>query len=265
MAEPIEIQVENQQDTIIIHVHGEVDMGTAPMLQKAVLSVFQSQRHVIVDLAHVTYIDMSGFRVLEDGKEALGKGQGFALTASSPLVHKVIEIIQFGKVIPLFPSTQDALDFVRSRDRNNWQANDDTLAGGRAMTWTLSLRLQTDPDAIRAVRQMIYGVVKQEGLSEREAREFELAIGEALSNARTHAYSDGAGPLTVDITSDTSAVEVVVHDTGAPITLPTVPTSLPSDPRAVGLFLVASLVDEVKILRNGSGKGVSIMMMKRFR
>ena len=119
MAEPIKIQSENLEDTIIIHLHGEVDMGTAPMLQDAVLSAIRSRQHVVVDLAHVTYIDMSGFHALEDGKRALGERQGFAMTASSPLVHKVIEIIQFGKVIPLFPSTRDALDFVRSHHRND--------------------------------------------------------------------------------------------------------------------------------------------------
>ena len=54
MAEPIKIQAEDLPDTIIIHVHGEVDMGTAPMLQEAVLSAIQSQQHVVVDLAHVT-------------------------------------------------------------------------------------------------------------------------------------------------------------------------------------------------------------------
>jgi hypothetical protein len=36
-----------------------------------------------------------------------------------------------------------------------------------------------------------------------------------------------------------------------------------SDPRVVGLFVVASLVDEVKIQRNGNGKGVSITMTKK--
>ena len=133
------------------------------------------------------------------------------------------------------------------------------------MTWTLSLNLQTDPDALRAVRRMIYAIVQQEGLPESEARELELAIGEALSNARTRAYSTCAGPLTVDITSDPAAVEVAIHDTGAPISLPTVPASLPSDPRAVGLFVIASLVDDVTIQRNGNGKGVSIAMTKRFR
>ena len=118
-SQPIRIQTEDLQDTLIIHVHGEVDMGTAPVLQDAMRSAIQRQRHVVVDLADVTYIDISGFRVLEDGKQALSEGQGFAMTASSPLVHKVIEILQFGKVIPLFPSAQDALAFVRSRHRNN--------------------------------------------------------------------------------------------------------------------------------------------------
>jgi serine/threonine-protein kinase RsbW len=130
-------------------------------------------------------------------------------------------------------------------------------------TWTLSLKLQADPNALRAARKIVYGIVKQEGLPEREARELELAIGEALSNARTHAYSDGVGPLTVDITSDTEAFAVAIHDTGAPISVPAVPTSLPSHPSEAGLFLVASLVDEVKIKRDGNGKGVSITMIKR--
>ncbi len=119
MTEPIKIQTEDLQDTIIIHVHGEVDMGTAPVLREAMLSAIQSRRHVVVDLANVAYIDMSGFRVLEDGKRAVDEQQGLALTASSPVVHKVIAIIQFGKVLPLFPSTQDALNFVRSHHRND--------------------------------------------------------------------------------------------------------------------------------------------------
>lgn len=114
MAEPIRIQTEDLHDTTIIHVHGEVDMGTAPILRDALASAIQSQRHVVVDLANVTYIDMKGFRVLEASKQAADERQGLAVTASCPLVHKIIEIIEFGKILPLFHSTQDALNFVRS-------------------------------------------------------------------------------------------------------------------------------------------------------
>jgi anti-sigma B factor antagonist len=110
----IEIQTEDLQDVIVIHVHGEVDLATAPMLQNALQSALQSGRPVVVDLAPVTYMDMNGFRALIEGKEALGERQALAVTASSPLVHKVIEIIELGTILPVFHSPQEALDFVRS-------------------------------------------------------------------------------------------------------------------------------------------------------
>ena len=109
-----EIQTEDLQDAIIIHVRGEVDLATAPMLQNALRSATESGRHVVVDLSKATYVDLSGFRVLIEGKKALGERQALALAASSPPVHRVIEIIELGTILPVFPSPQEALNFVRS-------------------------------------------------------------------------------------------------------------------------------------------------------
>jgi anti-sigma B factor antagonist len=112
--DPIEIQTEDLQDAIVVHVHGEVDLATAPMLQNALQSALQSGRPVVVDLANATYVDLNGFRVLIEGKEALSERQALAVAASSPLVHRVIEIIELGTILPVFHSPRDALDFVRS-------------------------------------------------------------------------------------------------------------------------------------------------------
>jgi anti-sigma B factor antagonist len=112
--EPIEIRTENLQDATIIHVHGEVDLATAGMVQDALRSAIRSGRHVVVDLANVTYIDLSGFRALVEGKKALGERQSLAVAASSPIIHRVIEIIELGTVLPAFHSLREALDFVRS-------------------------------------------------------------------------------------------------------------------------------------------------------
>lgn len=112
--ESIEIRTEDLQDVTVIYVRGEVDLATAPMLQSALRSAMQSGRHVVVDLANATYVDLRGFRTLIEGKEALGERQTLAVTASSPLVHKVIEIIELGTVVPVFHSRQEALDFVRA-------------------------------------------------------------------------------------------------------------------------------------------------------
>jgi anti-sigma B factor antagonist len=110
-----EIQTEDLLDATLIRVRGEVDLATAPMLQNALQSAIASGRHVVVDLANATYMDLSGFRTLVEAKGALGERQALAVTASSPLVHKVIEIIELDTILPVLHSPQEALDFVRSR------------------------------------------------------------------------------------------------------------------------------------------------------
>ena len=117
--DPIEIRTEDLQDVTVIDVRGEVDLATTPMLQNALRSAIQSAQHVIVDLANATYVDLRGFRTLVEAQGALGERQALALTASSPLVHKVIEIIELGTVLPVFHSRQEALDFVRSHHRGD--------------------------------------------------------------------------------------------------------------------------------------------------
>ncbi|HEV2356664.1 MAG TPA: ATP-binding protein [bacterium] len=131
------------------------------------------------------------------------------------------------------------------------------------MTWTLSINLETEPDALRVARRMIYATVKQEGLSDEKARELQLATGEALSNARAHAYGDGVGPVTVDLASQTEAFVVAIHNAGKPVAPPTVPTTLASYPAGMGLYLIAALVDDVQIKTNGKGQGLSITMTKK--
>ena len=88
-------------------------------------------------------------------------------------------------------------------------------------------------------------------------------IGEALTNARTHAYRNGVGVLKVDVAFKTPDVTITIHDHGTAVTLPEVPTTLPADRRGRGLYTVAGLVDTVRIQRNGNGTGVSLTMTTR--
>jgi len=109
-----EIRTEDVHDAILIHVHGEVDLATAPTLQDALRSAIQSGRHVVVNLGEVTYFDLSGFRVLVEAKDALGERQALAVSGSTPLVHKVIDIMQLGTLLPVAHTLPEALDLVRS-------------------------------------------------------------------------------------------------------------------------------------------------------
>jgi len=135
------------------------------------------------------------------------------------------------------------------------------------MAWAFSVATQTDPRAIRVVRRMIRDIVEREGGSEEDAWGLELALGEALFNAHTHAYSGGVGPVEVAVGLDDETLTVTVRDRGEPVSTPSVPHALPSDNKCLGLFLISSVVDFVDIRQNEDavGLGVSITMIKRLQ
>jgi anti-sigma regulatory factor (Ser/Thr protein kinase) len=129
------------------------------------------------------------------------------------------------------------------------------------VAWSFSLRLETNADSLRAVRRLIGSVVRQEGGSDAVAREVELALGEALSNARGHAYGGGVGPLEIDVAFEQGKLTLTVHDHGQPIvTTLSVPDDLPPKGRGGrGLFLIGRLMDEVEVMTR---QGTSVRMRK---
>ena len=114
MAEPISIRTLELPDVILLHVCGEVDMATAPMLRQVLISAVATRRHVVVSIHDVEYIDMAGFHALEAGKAAKAAGQNIAVVGSSAHVKRVLRVIQFNTVLPTFESEPEALEFVRT-------------------------------------------------------------------------------------------------------------------------------------------------------
>ena len=135
------------------------------------------------------------------------------------------------------------------------------------MTWAFSINTQTDPSALRVVRRTIRDLVAREGGSENDAWDLELALGEALFNAYSHAYPDAVGPVEVTVIFNDGTFTLTVRDHGEPVSPPTIPRSLPEDRHGLGLFVISSLVDYVGIRQNedAAGRGVSITMIKRLQ
>jgi len=131
------------------------------------------------------------------------------------------------------------------------------------MNWNLSIQLESTPQTIRAVRKMFYSALVNRGAPDEEARLLEFAIGELLTNAQRHAYPGTRGPLTVDLAFDLPTVVFTVHDHGAFVSLPTVPTTLPESSEGRGLYAIGVLMDSVDIQRNGNGAGVRVTVTKR--
>jgi serine/threonine-protein kinase RsbW len=129
-----------------------------------------------------------------------------------------------------------------------------------------TLTLASDPLHLREARGWLVGLMLDRGFAAEDARDLAVAFSEACANVHRHAYggrSDGRLELSVTIEDD----EVVValdHD------------GLPFDPAQVsppdlrrpaeggyGMYLIASLVDEVSFGEAGSGQRLALVKRKR--
>jgi anti-anti-sigma factor len=114
MPEPVLIEALELSDVVLLRVRGEVDLASASVLSNALTSALAGRRHVIVSVREVRYMDLAGFHALEAAKSAIGGNQRLAVVASPPHLEKIIRIIQFDQILPVFGSEEEALAFVRT-------------------------------------------------------------------------------------------------------------------------------------------------------
>ena len=132
------------------------------------------------------------------------------------------------------------------------------------MSWEIAFHLDTQPEAMRAVRRLVYAAVLAEGGSDGDGRDIELSVGEALANARRHAYEGGVGPIDVEMGFDGTLLTVTVHNGGKPVSPVEVPRRLPEKGTGGrGLYIIGRLMDQVEISRREGGEGTSVRMAKR--
>ena len=115
----------------------------------------------------------------------------------------------------------------------------------------LSLTVRPMASALGAARHRVRTFLCGFGVPDDAVFDVVLSLDEACKNAIRFSNS----PRTIDVTVafDTDAVCLVVRDHGVGFEPPTIDTSKPPDPlspRGRGLFLLASLMDDVRIDRD---------------
>jgi len=136
------------------------------------------------------------------------------------------------------------------------------------MTWTLTIRVYSEPTAMRAVRKLVNSAAQMVGASEHDGYDLEVAVGEAVTNAYLHAYGGKTqGEIDVDLGYNGKDFLASVHDGGKPVTDQiTVPQNPPERGHGCGLYLIGQLMDEVQIVQpDRGGRGVAVQMSKKIR
>ena len=102
---------ERQEDGVIIFaLSGAIDLHYAPTLR----SLFQSKLNercpaLIVDLDAVDFIDSTGLATLiEYHRDAGAHGGVFCLAGINPNLKAIFDVVQFDKVLSIFPTVVEA-------------------------------------------------------------------------------------------------------------------------------------------------------------
>jgi anti-sigma B factor antagonist len=83
----------SREDEVIVALRGEVDLATAPLLERELaLGSVRQARAVLVDLERVAFMDLTGLRPLLSFAAPARPGQRVAITAGPPSLQRLLDV-----------------------------------------------------------------------------------------------------------------------------------------------------------------------------
>lgn len=106
----LSISSAHRGDVTVVHVGGEIDVYTAPLLRERLDEQIAAGRiHLVVDLEGVTFMDSTGLGVLVGRLKLIRARKGtLRLVCSSQRILKVFSITGLDKVFQIFDSVDGA-------------------------------------------------------------------------------------------------------------------------------------------------------------
>ncbi len=104
------------RDTAVVSVEGDLDLASAPDLKWALGDLQASgARHVVLDLAKVSFIDSTALGVLVGAQRALDEGVRMAIACNEENVLRIFELTGLDCMFEIVPTLEEALEYVQGR------------------------------------------------------------------------------------------------------------------------------------------------------
>lgn len=102
---------------IVVDLVGEVDVYTAPALKDALnQAIERGQRHLIVNMERVTYMDSSGFGMLLSAmKRVRPEGGSINLVQCNKAIARMLTITRLNTIFFLHSSVEEAIDRIQAQ------------------------------------------------------------------------------------------------------------------------------------------------------
>jgi anti-sigma B factor antagonist len=108
--EHLQIDVRHEQGRIVLSVHGELDLASAPLLQSEIESAETTDSALVLDLEDLEFIDSTGLRIILAAHErSRERGHTFALTRGSRQVQRLLSITRAGEHLRIVDSPDELL------------------------------------------------------------------------------------------------------------------------------------------------------------
>ena len=109
--EHLRIDVRNEQDRVVLELHGELDLLGAPSLQEEIEKVEASTPGILVlDLQDLRFVDSAGLRViLAAHQRSHDQGHELALTQGSEQVQRLFTIAGVSEHLHIIASPDELL------------------------------------------------------------------------------------------------------------------------------------------------------------
>ncbi|GAB7142073.1 STAS domain-containing protein [Mycobacterium riyadhense] len=106
--------VADHDGVVVLSIGGEIDLVTAPALEKAIGAVVaDNPKALVIDLSAVEFLGSVGLKILAATYEKLGSSAEFGVVARGPATRRPIHLTGLDKTFPLYPTLDDALTGVR--------------------------------------------------------------------------------------------------------------------------------------------------------
>jgi anti-anti-sigma factor len=112
VSEHLRVGVRHEQGVAVLHLEGELDLASAPVLQDEIDSAeVMASPKVVLELNDLQFLDSTGLRIIFSAHARAGeRGQQFAVTRGSEQVQRLLAITGVGEHLRIVDSPRELLD-----------------------------------------------------------------------------------------------------------------------------------------------------------
>jgi len=108
---------ESDGDAVVLRLHGEHDLSTAPTVREELEQAVATGAGIVVDMTETEFIDSSILGVLVEGYRLVsgdgGSGRGFAVAAApGGPVTRLLDLVAVSDLVEVYPTRAEALAAV---------------------------------------------------------------------------------------------------------------------------------------------------------